>query len=188
MVPNYSRRKLLILTSLVEGGVLLLALLIARLCGIKLFPLSDNVFRDVLLGTVGALFPLFLFIFFLSERAKNIPLVDTLRNIIVNDISFIFSKTKLPDLILISILAGFAEEMLFRGIIQVKLGIVAASIIFGLLHFITPAYFIFATIMGFYLGFIFQHYESLLVPIQLHFVYDLSALVYLRYCVYVKTI
>ncbi|HDY67103.1 MAG: CPBP family intramembrane metalloprotease [Candidatus Scalindua sediminis] len=113
--------------------------------------------------------------------------MGSLRKTIINDISVIFSKTKLLDLCLISILAGFAEELLFRGVIQVKLGIIGASIIFGLLHFITPAYCVIATIMGFYLGFLFQYYESLLIPIQLHFIYDLGALVYLRYYVSTET-
>jgi membrane protease YdiL (CAAX protease family) len=140
-----------------------------------------------MLGTFGALFPLVLFLFLLSEKAEGIPLLGSLRKTIINDIRVIFSKTKLLDLCLISILAGFAEELLFRGVIQVKLGIVGASIIFGLLHFITPAYCVIATIMGFYLGFLFQYYESLLIPIQLHFIYDLGALVYLRYYVSTET-
>ena len=101
--------------------------------------------------------------------------------IIINDIRAIFSEAKLPDLCFISVCAGVAEELLFRGVIQVKLGIVGGSIIFGLLHFITPAYAIIATIMGLYLGILFQYYDSLLIPIQLHFIYDLGALVYLRY-------
>ena len=138
-----------------------------------------------MLGTFGALLPLALFLFLLSEKAEDIPLLGSLRKTIINDIRVIFSKTKLLDLCLISILAGLAEELLFRGVIQVKLGIVGASIIFGLLHFITPAYCVIATIMGFYLGFLFQYYESLLIPIQLHFIYDLGALIYLRY--YVRT-
>ena len=111
--------------------------------------------------------------------------MGSLRKIIITDIKNLFSNTNLLDICLISILAGFAEELLFRGVIQVKLGIVGASIIFGLLHFITPAYCVIAIIMGFYLGFLFQYYESLLIPIQLHFIYDLGALVYLRY--YVRT-
>lgn len=163
--------------------MLILALFLAKYCKIELFPLTENLFRDILLGTFGALFPLALFIFLLSRQAENIPFVGSLRKTIINDIRVIFSKTKLLDLCLISILAGFAEELLFRGVIQVKLGIVGASIIFGLLHFITPAYCIIATIMGFYLGFLFQYYESLLIPIQLHFIYDLGALAYLRYFV-----
>lgn len=161
----------------------MVALLLARFCETKLLPLTENLFRDILLGTVGATVPLALFVFLLSEKAQGIPLIGSLRRTIINDIKVIFSETKLLDLFLISIFAGFAEELLFRGVIQVKLGIVGASIIFGLLHFITPAYCIIATIMGLYMGILFQYYESLLIPIQLHFVYDLGALVYLRYCV-----
>ncbi len=167
--------------------MLILALFLAKYFGIKFLPLTENLFRDILLGTFGASFPLVLFIFLVSKQAEKIPFMGSLRKTIINDISVIFSKTKLLDLCLISILAGFAEELLFRGVIQVKLGIVGASIIFGLLHFITPAYCVIATIMGFYLGFLFQYYESLLIPIQLHFIYDLGALVYLRYYVSTET-
>lgn len=137
--------------------------------------------HDVVMGTLGALIPLIFFYLLLSEKVKNIPLVGSLRRTIIHDVKDIFSETKLLDLFIISACAGLGEELLFRGAIQVKFGIVVASIIFGLLHCITPAYCIIATIMGFYLGFLFQYYDSLLIPIQLHFVYDLGALLYLRY-------
>jgi CAAX amino terminal protease family. len=139
------------------------------------------VVHDVVIGTFGALIPLILFCLLLSEKVNNIPLVGSLRRTIIHDIKDIFSETKLLDLFFISACAGLAEELLFRGAIQVKFGIITASIIFGLLHFITPAYCIIATFMGFYLGFLFQYYDSLLIPIQLHFIYDLGALLYLRY-------
>ncbi len=180
-VAPFSRYRLLILTALVEGGVLIAALLMAWFFGIKLFPLTQDIFHDLVIGTFGALVPLALFVLLLSGKADNIPLLGSLKKTILNDIRVIFSNSRLIDICIISVLAGVAEELLFRGVIQVKSGIIGASIIFGLLHFITPAYFIIATIMGFYLGFLFQYYESLLVPIQLHFVYDLGALLYLRY-------
>jgi len=85
------------------------------------------------------------------------------------------------EIVVIAILAGLAEELLFRGVIQAKLGIVPASIMFGLLHCVTPAYVVIATVVGFYLGVMYTFYQSLLVPIQLHFVYDLAALIYLKY-------
>ena len=175
------RYKLLILTCFVEGIVLVVALIIAKFYGIKLLPLTRNVFRDIMIGTFGAIFPLALFMLLLSEKVEGIPSLGPLRRIIINDIKVMFSEAKLPDLCFISVFAGLAEELLFRGVIQVKLGIVGASIIFGLLHFITPAYCVIATIMGFCLGFLFQYYDSLLIPIQLHFIYNLGALIYLRY-------
>jgi membrane protease YdiL (CAAX protease family) len=63
----------------------------------------------------------------------------------------------------------------------VKYGVMAASILFGAVHFISPMYILITMIMGFYLGFFFFLTGSLLVPIQIHFVYDLGALVYVRY-------
>ncbi len=179
---SYPRYKLLILTALVEGIVLIVGLIIARTYDIKL-PLTQNVFRDIVIGTFWASPPLVLFVFLLSEKINKIPLMDSLKRTIINDIGAVFSESKLPDLFFIAVCAGLAEEVLFRGVIQAKLGIIGASIIFGLLHFITPAYCIIATIMGFYLGFLFQYYDSLLIPIQLHFIYDLGALVYLKYFV-----
>ncbi len=180
-ITSFSRYKLLIMTALVEGMVLIAAILASRIFGIKLFLLTRNIFHDIAIGTLGASIPLALFVYMLSESANNTPLLGSLRKTIINDVRVIFSNCRLIDLCFISILAGVGEELLFRGVIQVKLGIIGASIIFGLLHFITPAYCIIATIMGFYLGFLFQYFGSILIPIQLHFVYDLGALIYLRY-------
>ena len=85
------------------------------------------------------------------------------------------------DLVLISLLAGIAEEILFRGVVQARFGIATASILFGLVHCVSPAYIFITTIMGFYIGMFFLFSGSLLVPVQLHFIYDLAALAYLKY-------
>lgn len=164
-----------------EGIVFTLALFFAWMWNIKLFPLTRNPFRDIFVGTSGALIPFAFFVFIISKKAENIPLIGSLRKTLIMDVRSLFSQAKLLDLCLISIFAGIAEELLFRGVVQVKFGIVAASFIFGLLHFITPAYCILATIMGFYVGTLFHIYQSILIPIHLHFIYNLGALVYLRY-------
>jgi membrane protease YdiL (CAAX protease family) len=80
-------------------------------------------------------------------------------------------------------MAGLAEELLFRGVIQAKWGIIAASILFGVLHAVTPAYVILATVIGFYIGLLYHCFQGLLIPIQLHCIYDFGALIYLRYFV-----
>jgi membrane protease YdiL (CAAX protease family) len=177
------RLKLLVLTLLIEGMVFIVALLLARLGGIALFPLSDNVLRDILLGTCAASFPLALLIFSLSKKAEAIPLLRSVRKTVRTEVKAVFSMARLIDICFICICAGFAEELLFRGVIQVKGGIIVASVIFGLLHCITPAYIVMATIIGFYIGIIYYLYHSLLLAIQLHFVYDFGALIYLKYFV-----
>jgi membrane protease YdiL (CAAX protease family) len=88
---------------------------------------------------------------------------------------------------LIALLAGFGEEWLFRGVLQ-KLAetslhpwaaLLVVSVLFGLLHCITPAYSVLATLMALYLGWLALVYENLLVVIVNHAFYDFVALVYL---------
>lgn len=167
-----------------EGAALAAALLLAELFGFDFFPLTENILRDVLISIPGAFFPLCVFICSLSGRAENIPFIRSLRKTMITEVRVIFLSLRFIDIFIISLAAGFAEEMLFRGIFQVKFGIVMASILFGLVHFITPAYVVVTVLMGFYIGFFYLLFGSLLIPILLHFVYDLGALTYLRY--YVK--
>ncbi len=177
------RSKLLILALLVEGFVAVLAVIAARLWGITLFPLSEHLVHDLLMGTCGALPPLILFVLSLSKQAATIPLLRSIRRTVLSDIKGIFATSGLVDLCFIALLAGFAEELLFRGVVQAKGGIVMASILFGLLHWVTPAYAVAAAIIGFYIGTLYHFSQSLLIPIQLHVIYDFGALVYLKYFV-----
>ncbi len=175
------RYKVLIISLLSEGVVLVLALLSAEYFGINLFPLTESLSRDLLVGAAGAAPPFMLFLFIISKKAGNISLFSSVRKTVLVDVREIFLSVGLFDLVLISLLAGFAEELLFRGVLQAEFGIVAASILFGLIHCISPAYVIVTTLMGFYIGALYLVSGSLMVPVQVHFIYDLAALVYLRY-------
>lgn len=68
--------------------------------------------------------------------------------------------------------SGIGEEAFFRGAMQPELGFLATSLLFGLLH-IGPgrryfAWTIFAVVMGFLLGALFELTGSLLGPIAAH--------------------
>ena len=175
------RSKLLGLALLVESVTFILALALARLWGISLFPLTAHLVRDCLIGTAAAAIPFALFCFSLTEKARAIPIIRSLRKTITGDIRALFASARFIDICLISIAAGLAEELLFRGVIQAKWGVLAASILFGLLHSVTPAYVLLATMIGFYIGLLYHVFQSILIPIQLHCIYDFGALVYLRY-------
>ncbi|WP_169979683.1 CPBP family intramembrane glutamic endopeptidase [Tautonia rosea] len=90
------------------------------------------------------------------------------------------------ELALIAAAAGLGEETLFRGLLQEALlgwlgvwpALAIASIIFGLLHALTPTYAILATVIGAYLGMLSLMTGNLLVPIVAHGLYDLIALIY----------
>lgn len=92
---------------------------------------------------------------------------------------------------LLSLCAGCGEEALFRGVLQTRLDLALGSIpallisgiLFGLLHFMTPAYFCIATFMGVYLGSLWLLTDSLWVPILSHALYDFVALYYFLHVV-----
>ena len=176
----FSRSQLLRIALLVEGAVLLLAVLLALWLDINLLPLSNDLGRDVAVGSLAAVLPAALFILSLSRQARRILWIGSLQKTLLS-LQGIFSQARVLDLVAISLIAGIAEEVLFRGVIQTQLGILPASILFGLAHLITPTYAVIATIMGIYIGILYQVFDSLLIPIQLHFIYDLFALLYLRY-------
>ena len=180
---NYPRKKILLLALLFEGGLLIVALVLAAFLRLDLLHGNNNVMKGVLYGTALAIPPFGLFLLSLSKRAERIPFIGSLKKLVIHDIRHFFAQSRVTDLIFISLMAGIGEEALFRGVIQQQFGIVAASIVFGLAHCISPAYVIVTVLMGLYIGFIYQATQSLLVPVQLHFVYDLAALLYLRYAI-----
>jgi membrane protease YdiL (CAAX protease family) len=87
----------------------------------------------------------------------------------------------------LSLLAGFGEEMLFRAVVQGaaahRIGIwsawVVASLLFGLMHAVTPTYVVLATLAGLYLGGVWLLTENLTVVIVAHAFYDFLALIYM---------
>ena len=178
---EYSRYQILTIAVLMEGALLVLALVLAWYFNINFLPVTQDALGDMIIGSFGAIPPFALFIFTLSRKADNFPLLGSLKKIVVTDIKGMFLNAGIMDLVLISLLAGIAEEILFRGVVQARFGIATASILFGLVHCVSPAYIIITTIMGFYIGTLFLFSGSLLVPVQLHFIYDLAALAYLKY-------
>lgn len=85
---------------------------------------------------------------------------------------------------MLAALAGIAEEVLFRGVVQVAFGrvlaapmaLLVASVIFGLAHYASSTYALLAGIVGVYLGALFLLSGNLLAPILAHALYDFVAL------------
>lgn len=76
------------------------------------------------------------------------------------------------DLVVIALASGIAEELLFRGLGVQLVGVIASSVLFGLLHQVRgPARFVWMTwaaLMGALLGLVFVATGSLLGPIVAH--------------------
>jgi len=114
-----------------------------------------------------------------------------LRQFVHDHLVPMFAPLKVGHLLLLSMAAGVGEEMLFRGFLQagiarwmgpplgVAVGLGAASLLFGLCHWVTPTYAVLAALIGVYLGCLFLITGNLLAPITTHAVYDAVALLYL---------
>lgn len=102
-------------------------------------------------------------------------LLDTLHQL--------FRNFTWPQIIMISILAGVGEELLIRAVLQTFLvstagpiwGIVGASLIFGLLHFMTKTYVLLTFALGLLFGLAFYLTNSIVLVMLGHAVYDIAA-------------
>lgn len=91
-------------------------------------------------------------------------------------LELIITPLTFPDLFWLGILPGVSEELLFRGIMIPGLGydwlsLVISSVFFGLLHWSEVAnwhYVVWATAVGFLLGYSVYLTDNLLVPIIAH--------------------
>ncbi|XKH00322.1 CPBP family intramembrane metalloprotease [Marinobacter nauticus] len=89
-----------------------------------------------------------------------------------------------PVLVGLSVLAGVGEELLFRGAAQGWLlqhtgpwtAVIAASVLFGLVHYISFTYFLMATGLGLILGTAYQLSGSLGMVMFWHAAYDMVAI------------
>jgi len=76
--------------------------------------------------------------------------------------------------VVLALLSGIAEESFFRGALQPRVGLVAASVIFGLVHFVPRPEFrvwtAFSLAAGFLLGFLFDATGNLVAPVVTHVV------------------
>jgi membrane protease YdiL (CAAX protease family) len=74
--------------------------------------------------------------------------------------------------LVLALASGIAEEAFFRGALQPQVGFIAASLIFGLAHFVPRRDLIpwtgFAVLAGFLLGWLFEVTGNLLAPITAH--------------------
>jgi len=87
------------------------------------------------------------------------------------------------EVILMAILlAPIGEELLFRGFLTKRFGIIISSLLFGIVHIAYGSYveIIGAIYIGLVLAYIFKKTESLTPCILTHFLYNLMAIIILR--------
>lgn len=78
--------------------------------------------------------------------------------------------------VILALLAAIPEEIFFRGALQPVVGLWLGALIFGALHAMTPAYFVYASSAGLLLGLLANWHATLYLPIAAHFAVDLVTL------------
>lgn len=167
-----------------QGLIAAVAVIALWLTGVEVYASELPLVYVVLLGGIGGGLTYAVLCAIAAWQLADSPLLrDQMRFLYQFATSYSW-----PVLVTLSVLAGFGEELLFRGVIQGWLAerfgavfaIAVASILFGLVHFLSFLYFVIATLLGVVLGLAYVWSESLLLIMVWHGVYDLVALYCLR--------
>ena len=167
-----------------EAALIPLALVLAIPLGLhpwKAFGASPGLIFGAVVGTIPLLAALAVSArvgaaWFEDVEALVRPLIES-----------VFRGRGIAGVVIVSALAGVGEDLLCRGVIQTAMaasfgawpGLVVASVLFGMMHALSRAYFVLATVMGLYLGLLYQATDNLLLPAIVHGLYDAIAIGYL---------
>jgi len=173
------------LAMLFESGLGIVALGIAWLAGISMVDRLQLTQAGVERGLMAAL-PMLVMLGVLTLSSWP-PLVDIRRHVeqLVREL---FAESNWLEIAMISLAAGVGEELLFRGALQPwiaswthpLIALAVVSLLFGLAHAVSTSYFVLATLIGGYLGWLAMEYDDLVAPIVTHTVYDFVALIYVQ--------
>lgn len=145
------------------------------------FPKLDQNFQskmqfDIGIGIAGGL--IVVFISYLLTRFTKIF------RALVESFNEILGPLTIVEIFFIASFSSIAEEFFFRGLVQGKLGIWAGTLMFGLLHSGPGKKYlpwtVFAVVIGFFLGEMYEWRQNLLVPIIIHFVVNFINLIILQ--------
>lgn len=96
----------------------------------------------------------------------------------------LFQNKTVWQIAAIAALVAISEEVLFRGVLQTHFGLVITSIIFALIHYrylFNLFLFINIVVLSFFIGYIYEMTDNLLVTIVLHFIVDFLLGVMIRF-------
>jgi membrane protease YdiL (CAAX protease family) len=181
------RSRILNLTILLEGALLLVAacwIQLAQLDIVSEFAVTRRVALIGVLGGLGTAVSGFAIIFVGRLFKNSIKWIDALRQIIYAEVAPLFRDLNLADIVLIAVSSGFCEESFFRGVMQTQIGLIPTSIIFGLVHCPAPRYLsygLWAAGAGLFLGYLRDYTGSVWAPIIAHGLSNLIVIIYLRY-------
>jgi len=179
-----SRSRLLGTAFAIEGALLLIAWGLGWAMNVSPFASARLALSDLVIGTAaGAL----LLVPMAAIARSGWPPFERLARVARLLATTLFARATVLDLALVSLLAGVAEEALFRGVVQAGLApaigvgpaIALGAALFGLAHLVTPTYAVVAAVIGLLFGVLLASTGNLMVPVTAHAVYDFLALIVL---------
>ena len=167
-----------------EAALALLAMLLGWLLDVN--PFADLDFNEQGLA-IGMLLTLPLtLLFFALQQLPYAPL-QNIKTLLMETLGARLHRRHWTDLLILAGIAGFSEEVLFRGMLQpwlesatgITAGLIFSNILFALVHAVTPLYALLAMLMGLYLGLSLDYggERNLLTPIVIHGFYDFIAFI-----------
>jgi membrane protease YdiL (CAAX protease family) len=183
MLNPQDRSQFLNFAGLIEGGLALGAIGLGWCVSIN--PIEHLFWSWTALGCgVLAAVPTFA-VFWLTYHHPAGSL-RKIRDFLARELAPSLSNLLWYDLILLALLAGVAEELLFRGLLQpwwaracdsAAAGQFLSNLIFGLVHWVTPLYALLAFAIGHYLSWLMTWTQpsNLLTPIVTHALHDYLA-------------
>lgn len=136
---------------------------------------------DVLIGLAAGSVLCLSLPFLTSTWASRVLLLREMKGVWDDFLTPLGKSLTLHEIAILAILSGVSEEIFFRGAVQNEVGILGASLLFGLLHPLNLSYVIWASSVGVAFGTLYQLTGSLLPSIICHGGYNFAALLYLRY-------
>ena len=186
--PNLMR-----LAILVEGGLALLAIFVGWLgfCAADqpLSQVDSPIISSAFIWAALGMLPMLLIL--VAMLRMDFGIFRTMRQTVDEMLVPLFAKCTVLDILLISVLAGFGEELFFRWCLQGGLAalisgpngeviaLIVASVVFGLFHCINFSYIIVTTVIGLILGYMMIGSGTYLAPALAHGLYDFVALLYI---------
>jgi membrane protease YdiL (CAAX protease family) len=192
MVDTVDRSHFLRLAVVFEGGLVFVALGLGLVFRIDPFAEFRVDGTAVLPGLAAALPPFLLVV--VTDRFRFSGL-ERIKRIVLQLLGPSLAACRWYELVFVAALAGFGEELVFRGVLQRLLerwlnfggsgpiaGLIVSNVIFGLFHCLTPTYAILAAGMGIYFGVLLDasHPPNVVIPMLAHGLYDFLAFLLLR--------
>lgn len=184
MIMNRHTHQLVIRAILFEGGLGVVALIWAYWQQIPWQQALTPIVPYCWLGIAAGVVLLLINYAIIEYGSQYVPALQTIKSLMEHQVAPLFKALHPASAIVIAIISGGAEELFFRGVLQTQIGLVGASLLFGLAHVWRKTaipYGIYAAVIGGYFGGLYLLTQNLWVPMLAHMINNGVAILYCQH-------